>query len=167
LNRGAGVPAVLPGPLVRHAELLPIPEAVREAVVNALVHRDYLLSATNIELSLYADRMEIISPGRLPNGITPARMLVGCRAPRNQLLKDVMKDYRCLEHAGMGIPRKIVKCMQEHNDTTREQAAGPPSVIWVSPPCPACYVTGHAGADELSANQDSAGLPANCRSFTQ
>jgi ATP-dependent DNA helicase RecG len=95
-------------------------EAVREAVVNALVHRDYLLSSTDIELSIYENRMEIISPGRLPNGITPARMLTGCRAARNQLIKDVMRDYRYLEHSGMGVPRKIVKCMREHNGTEPE-----------------------------------------------
>ena len=92
-------------------------EAVREAVVNALVHRDYLLSSTDIELSLYSDRLEIISPGRLPNGITPERMRVGCRAARNQLLKDVMRDYGYLEHMGMGVPRKMVKAMRDHNGT--------------------------------------------------
>lgn len=92
-------------------------EAVREAVVNALVHRDYLLSNTDIELTIYDDRLEIISPGRLPNGITPARMLTGCRAARNQLIKDVMRDYRYLENSGMGVPRKIVKCLLEHNGT--------------------------------------------------
>ena len=92
-------------------------EAIREAVVNALVHRDYLLSSTDIELSIYEDRLEITSPGRLPNGITPARMLTGCRAARNQLIKDVMRDYGYLEHSGMGVPRKIVKCMREHNGT--------------------------------------------------
>jgi ATP-dependent DNA helicase RecG len=93
------------------------PDVIREVVVNALVHRDYLLSATDIELSLYADRLEVISPGRLPNGITPERMKVGCRAARNQLLKDVMRDYGYLEHMGMGIPRKIIKGMREHNGT--------------------------------------------------
>lgn len=92
-------------------------EAVREAIVNGLVHRDYLLSGTDIELSIYKDRLEIISPGRLPNGITPARMHTGCRSARNQLLKDVMRDYGYLEHMGMGIPRKIVKGMREHNGT--------------------------------------------------
>ena len=92
-------------------------EAVREAVVNALVHRDYLLSGTTVELSIYDDRLEVISPGRLPNGITPARMKTGCRAARNQLLKDVMRDYNYLEHTGMGVPRKIVKGMLEHNGT--------------------------------------------------
>jgi ATP-dependent DNA helicase RecG len=93
------------------------PEVLREAVVNALIHRDYLLTSTDIELGIYADRLEIISPGRLPNGITPDRMRTGCRAARNQLLKDVMRDYGYLEHMGMGVPRKIVRGMKEHNGT--------------------------------------------------
>lgn len=92
-------------------------EAVREAIVNALIHRDYLLSATDIELSIYEDRLEVVSPGRLPNTVTPERMRAGVRAARNQLLKDVMRDYRYLEHMGMGIPRKIVRSMREHNGT--------------------------------------------------
>ena len=95
-------------------------EAVREAVVNALVHRDYLLSGTDIELSLYSNRLEIVSPGRLPNGITPERMRIGCRAARNQLLKDVMRDYGYLEHMGMGVPRKILKSMREVNGSEPE-----------------------------------------------
>lgn len=93
------------------------PEALREAIVNALIHRDYLLTSTDIELAVYSDRLEIISPGRLPNGITPERMRAGTRAARNQLLKDVMRDYRYLEHMGMGIPRKIIAGMQRHNNT--------------------------------------------------
>jgi ATP-dependent DNA helicase RecG len=91
------------------------PEVLREAVVNALIHRDYLLTSTDIELAVYNDRLEIISPGRLPNGITPERMRTGCRAARNQLLKDVMRDYRYLEHMGMGVPRKIIIGMMAHN----------------------------------------------------
>ena len=93
------------------------PEVVREAIVNALIHRDYLLSSTDIEVVVYSDRLEIISPGRLPNGITPERMRTGCRASRNQLLKDVMGDYLYLEHMGMGVPRKIILGMKTHNGT--------------------------------------------------
>lgn len=95
-------------------------EVLREAIVNAVIHRDYLLSSTDIELAVYSDRLEIVSPGRLPNGITPARMRAGTRAARNQLLKDVMRDYRYLEHMGMGIPRKIIAGMERHNHTTPE-----------------------------------------------
>jgi ATP-dependent DNA helicase RecG len=75
-------------------------EVIREAVVNALIHRDYLLSSTDIELAVYSNRLEIVSPGRLSNGITPERMRAGTRSARNQLLKDVMRDYGYLEHMG-------------------------------------------------------------------
>ena len=92
-------------------------EAVREAVVNALVHRDYFLANSDVELAAYRDRLEIISPGRLPNGITPEHMRAGTRAARNQILKDVMRDYGYPEHMGMGAPRKIVRGMREHNGT--------------------------------------------------
>jgi ATP-dependent DNA helicase RecG len=96
------------------------PEVLREGIVNALIHRDYLLSSTDIELAIYSDRLEIISPGRLPNGITPDRMRAGTRAARNQLIKDIMRDYRYLEHMGMGIPRKIIQGMRAHNNTEPE-----------------------------------------------
>ena len=118
VQRNTSVTGQLEAGGARREEIAAYPrEAVREAIVNALVHRDYLLSSTDIEISIYEDRMEIVSPGRLPNGITPMRMLSGCRAARNQLIKDVMRDYRYLEHSGMGVPRKIVKCMKEHNGT--------------------------------------------------
>jgi ATP-dependent DNA helicase RecG len=92
-------------------------EVLREAIVNALIHRDYLLSSTDIELSIFSDRLELISPGRLPNGITTDRMRTGCRSARNQLIKDVMRDYHYLEHMGMGIPFKIIEGMRRHNGT--------------------------------------------------
>lgn len=117
VRRNTGVAATLADGARREQKWTYPTEAVREAIVNALVHRDYLLSGTTIELSVYEDRLEVISPGRLPNGITPQRMLTGCRAARNQLLKDVMRDYGYLEHMGMGVPRKIVKEMQKHNGT--------------------------------------------------
>ena len=103
---------------VRRQERWDYPEdVIREAVVNAIVHRDYLLSGTDIELCIYSDRLEVVSPGRLANGITPERMRIGCRSARNELLKDVMRDYGYLEHMGMGVPRKIVRGMREHNGT--------------------------------------------------
>jgi ATP-dependent DNA helicase RecG len=83
-------------------------EAIREAVVNALVHRDYSIAGTDIELSLFADRLEIVSPGRLPNTITVERMRTGCRYARNELLKETMRDFGYLEATGMGVPRKII-----------------------------------------------------------
>ena len=72
---------------------------------------------TDIELSLYADRLEIVSPGRLPNTVTVEKMRTGCRASRNELTRDVLRDYRYIEASGLGVPRKIVAGMRAHNGT--------------------------------------------------
>ena len=92
-------------------------EAVREAIVNALAHRDYTITVSDVELSIYADRLEIVSPGRLPNTVTVAKMRAGYRATRNELVKEVLRDYRYVEATGLGVPRKIVRGMREHNGT--------------------------------------------------
>lgn len=52
------------------------------------------------------------------------RMLAGTRAVRNELLKDVMPDYRYLEHRGLSVPRKIVRGMQEFNGSKPEFVVG-------------------------------------------
>ena len=92
-------------------------EAVREAIVNAIAHRDYTIGVMDIELSIYSDRLEIISPGRLPNTVTVAKMRAGYRASRNELIKEVLRDYRYIEATGLGVPRMIVAGMQAHNGT--------------------------------------------------
>jgi ATP-dependent DNA helicase RecG len=93
------------------------PDAVREAVVNAVAHRDYTITVTDIELSIYSDRIEVISPGRLPNTVTVQKMRAGYRASRNELIKEILRDYRYVEATGLGVPRKIVQGMREHNGT--------------------------------------------------
>lgn len=92
-------------------------DAVREAIVNAVAHRDYTIAVTDIELSLYSDRIEIISPGRLPNTVTVEKMRAGYRASRNELIKEILRDYRYIEATGLGVPRKIVEGMRRHNAT--------------------------------------------------
>ena len=94
------------------------PDAVREAVVNALVHRDYAHEGTDVEVSLYANRLEVISPGRLPNGVTVEKMREGVvRVARNKLLKEILRDYRCIKHQGMGVRNRIIESMRQHNGT--------------------------------------------------
>ena len=117
IRRNTGVRAVLRDDVRREDVPVYPPEAVREAIVNAVIHRDYLLAAMNIEVAVFSDRLEIVSPGRLPNGITIDRMRTGCRAARNQLVKDIMRDYGYVENIGLGVPRKIIKGMRQHNST--------------------------------------------------
>jgi len=93
------------------------PEAVREAIVNAVAHRDYTIAVADIEVAIFSDRMEIISPGRLPNTVTVDKMRSGYRATRNELIKEVLRDYRYVDARGLGVPRKIVRLMREVNRT--------------------------------------------------
>jgi ATP-dependent DNA helicase RecG len=91
------------------------PDALREAVVNAFVHRDWSIQGTDVEVSIYADRVDVISPGALPNTVTVDRMRAGVRHARNELVRDAMRDYRYLEADGLGVPRTIVRGMLEHS----------------------------------------------------
>jgi ATP-dependent DNA helicase RecG len=88
---------------------------VREGLVNALVHRDYSIAGSDITLGIYADRLEIQSPGRLPNTVTFDGMKAGMRYARNQTLVNVMRDYRYVDFRGMGVRDKIIPGMREHN----------------------------------------------------
>jgi ATP-dependent DNA helicase RecG len=116
VSRNMGSEAWLEGGRRRRRKALPEP-AVREAIVNAVAHRDYTITVTDIELSLYSDRLEVISPGNLPNTVTVPKMKQGYRAARNELLKEVLRDYSYVEHRGMGVRRKIIDGMNEHNGT--------------------------------------------------
>ena len=94
------------------------PEAVvREVLVNALIHRDYSIAGTDIMLSIYSDRMEVQSPGQLPNTVTVEGMKSGMPYARNQTLVNVMRDYGYVEARGMGIRNKVIPLMREHNGT--------------------------------------------------
>ena len=62
-------------------------EALREGVVNALTHRDWT-RYEGIEVIRYADRIEILSPGVLQNGISVEKMIAGQRVPRNLLISE-------------------------------------------------------------------------------
>jgi ATP-dependent DNA helicase RecG len=82
-------------------------EAIREAVINALVHRDWT-RPVEVEVVNYSNRLEIKSPGALQNAMTIEKMLAGQRSPRNPILIDVMRDYGYVDARGMGVRRKIV-----------------------------------------------------------
>ena len=82
-------------------------EAVREAVINALAHRDWT-RFVEFEVSAYSNRLEIISPGTLPNSMTVEKMKAGQRSPRNTIVMEVLRDYGYVDYRGMGVRTKIV-----------------------------------------------------------
>lgn len=95
-------------------------EVIREIVVNALIHRDYFISHADIMLNIYSNRLEVVSPGLLPNGVDTSTIRKGHRSRRNPDLAQIMSDYGYVELLGMGVPRKIIKGMLKHNGTEPE-----------------------------------------------
>ena len=88
------------------------PEALREAVVNALAHRDWT-RALDVEVVAYSNRLEVLSPGALQNSMTVEKMLAGQRSPRNTTIVGVLRDYGYVDARGMGVRNKIVPLVRD------------------------------------------------------
>ncbi|WLE98729.1 MAG: putative DNA binding domain-containing protein [Candidatus Electrothrix communis] len=77
---------------------------IREAVVNAVCHRDYSIANRKTAVYIFRDRLEIISPGRLPNTLTVEKILTGNSAPRNHFLLKYLDNMKFIDGLGRGVP---------------------------------------------------------------
>jgi ATP-dependent DNA helicase RecG len=92
--------------LARDEETEYPPKAVREAIVNAVAHRDYSVRGDSIRVSMFADRIEFYSPGRLPGHVT-LQNIVDERFSRNEIIVQALSDLGFIERLGYGIDRMI------------------------------------------------------------
>ena len=81
-------------------------EAIREAIVNAVAHRDYQIRGDEIRVLMFSDRIEFYSPGRLPGHITVKNM-VDERYSRSETIVQILSDMGFIERLGYGIDRMI------------------------------------------------------------
>ena len=98
-----------------------LPEVVREAVVNAVVHRDYSIRTAYISVFIFDDRLEIRSPGGLPNAASLELLPFGDHHPRNPLLFLLIEALGYGERVGTGIPRMIRRCRDASYATPKFQ----------------------------------------------
>lgn len=97
---------------IERAETTEYPAAVvREAIVNAIAHRDYSIRGEGIRLLMFSDRLEVYSPGRLPGHVTIDN-LIDERFSRNEAIVAVLTDMGYIERLGYGIDR-MISSMQE------------------------------------------------------
>ncbi len=88
-------------------------EAVRELLVNAVAHRDYSLQGDCIHLHIFADRLEIHSPGKLPGPVTLENLLEA-RFSRNAIIVQTLSDLGFVERLGYGLDR-VVTVLKQNN----------------------------------------------------
>jgi ATP-dependent DNA helicase RecG len=80
------------------------PVALREAIINAIVHNDYTREVPP-KFEMFSDRIEITSAGGLPEDLSKEEFFQGFSIPRNQEIMRIFKDLEMVEHLGPGIPR--------------------------------------------------------------
>jgi predicted HTH transcriptional regulator len=91
-------------PKEREEKRLWNPVALREAIINAMVHNDYT-SEVPPKFEFFDDRIEITSFGSLPQGMTEKEFFEGYSVPRNKELMRIFRDLELVEHLGSGVPR--------------------------------------------------------------
>lgn len=87
-------------------------EVLREAVVNAIAHRDYHI-ASQIRIFIFDNRIEIISPGKLPNMVTLANIKLGVHSERNPLIVSYLAKMGYMTQIGTGVVR-MIRLLKEH-----------------------------------------------------
>ncbi len=89
------------------------PEAVREAIVNAVVHADYSQKGAPIRIAIFDDRLEVENPGLLPFGLTLEELPLGVSKLRNRILGRVFQELGLVEQWGSGVQRMIAACRED------------------------------------------------------
>jgi len=87
-------------------------ESLREAVINAVAHRNYQLPS-QIRIFIFDNRIEIISPGKLPNTVTVENIRFGFPLHRNPLIVSFLAKEHRMTEIGTGIPR-MIRLLREH-----------------------------------------------------
>ena len=102
---------------------IPMP-AVREALINAVVHRDYSNFGRDIKIGIYDDALNIVSPGGFPNGVTLQDVLKGRSEIRNKVIARVLKTLGYIEQWGSGVARITEFCHQAGNPEPKLEESG-------------------------------------------
>ncbi len=84
--------------------------AIREALVNAIVHTDYAIKGMHISVAIFDDRIEITNPGGLPFGFTLEKALSGSSRIRNRVIAKVFYHLKLIEQWARGLQLIVKEC---------------------------------------------------------
>ncbi|NPV80567.1 MAG: histidine kinase [Firmicutes bacterium] len=129
-----GVPTPVYFAGTRRIDHQPYPAKVlREAVVNAVVHRNYSIAGSQIRVLVFDDRVEFHSPGRLPNTVTIEKMKIGVSFARNPQLLRYMQNLGYIERLGRGIPMILKEMRMAGAREPRLEVSGEEFILTLYP----------------------------------
>ncbi|WP_155321290.1 RNA-binding domain-containing protein [Desulfosarcina ovata] len=115
------VPSTIQG--AKRVESPHYPDKVfRELLVNATVHRNYSVVGSQIRIFMFNDRIEFISPGRLPNTVSIEKLSVGTSFARNPLLVRLMENLGYMDKLGRGLPMVCQEAKKLNTDVIFEDS---------------------------------------------
>lgn len=79
-------------------------EVIREAVINAIAHRDYSITSEAV-IKQYPDRLTILNPGGFPKGVTIENLITVSSTPRSRLLTEILEKTGLVERSGQGVDK--------------------------------------------------------------
>jgi len=139
---------VVPGKMVREDQPWYPPRATREAMANALCHRDYTIPGGAVAVAMYDDHLEITNPGSLRFGITPEKLTKPHESkPWNPIIANVFYRAGIIERWGTGTLNIIDWCAENSNPTPswQEQADS----VYVTF-LPAALLASERGAEQVA-----------------
>lgn len=89
------------------------PFFIRELTANAFMHRDWSIFGQKIRLNLFNDRLEIFSPGKIPNTMSIENALSGISYYRNPVISQLLTDYGFSEKIGRGLAKIVRHCREK------------------------------------------------------
>ncbi len=104
LKNNIQAPSTIIGTKRVDTRALPPDKVLRELLVNSCVHRDYSIGGSKIRIFMFADRLEFITPGRLPNSVPIEKLKAGVSYGRNPVLVKFMENLRYIDRLGRGLP---------------------------------------------------------------
>ncbi len=111
---------VVPGKMIREDYPLYPPLATREAVANAICHRDYTIHGGAVEMAIYDGRLEIVNPGVFHYGITPEKLIFPHESrPWNPIIASVFYRAGVIEKWGTGTLNIVEWCKKNENPSPK------------------------------------------------
>ena len=100
------------------------PIAIREAVINAIVHADYSIKGSSVLVAIFDDRLEITNPGAIPYGLSLEDAISGSSRVRNRVIARTFHVLNLVEQWGSGLQKIIQSCIKNGSKSPKFEELG-------------------------------------------